>query len=669
MTPSNVNVNVPILSWFDEPIKQSIRSVFNDINTATEALDLAHKYRRNHFRRLRETIRNIKILGMSEPMSLTDLYSPAMVSTTIYRRLYEQEWLSASDTGASSPVRRRQVGRLTRADEFIENHSRVAVLGSAGSGKTTLLRHLALAMCDKVVFANTKFKTSRFPFHVHLPRYARETAGKTSIPDYLAKKLTRYTDSYAPKFVMRLLDRGLAVLVLDSLDEVPPSVRKAVVEQVRETATGYPECQIVVSCRTADYEPIHDSFYEVEIARLTEKAIRTIVNAWFQQERKKAKELLGHLQRDASVKSLCETPLLLSLLCIQFRHDLALPQRKTELFRRCIDAFLRDWDANRGFRRDTVYSNLSDDRKEKIFESVARMALIGGVRYTFPEEDVVRCIESCCDLFGLQLNDAKSILEEIEAHHGILERFSVDSYMFSHPSFQEYFAARNLLSQRQELEAIRKNFDDERWAGVIEFTTTLHGNPTPLLEYLARKSQLGSVKNFPTMARRTQTLLLLYRCLASGVNIPNRTREELYRKIVAAHGHMSKIFRNGGVFPIAVLVQDGVRYSYLYYKRRPTLKSALQPLRRLANEILLVPSELYAKIALSRLDDISFEGSDHSALESVAATLCLAVPIASSRPQEVQGVLTEIKNREVRDFVSRLVAESLQVMSNAPARM
>ena len=83
------------------------------------------------------------------------------------------------------------------------------------------------------------------------------------------------------------------MLVLDSLDEVQPSIRKAVVEQVREMATGYPKCGIVVSCRTADYEPISDSFYEVEIARLTEPAIHTIVNAWFKHERTKAKDLLG----------------------------------------------------------------------------------------------------------------------------------------------------------------------------------------------------------------------------------------------------------------------------------------------------------------------------------------------------------------------------------------
>ena len=51
MTLGNVSIEVPILNWFDEPIKQSIRSVFNDINSATEALDIFNKYRHNHFSR------------------------------------------------------------------------------------------------------------------------------------------------------------------------------------------------------------------------------------------------------------------------------------------------------------------------------------------------------------------------------------------------------------------------------------------------------------------------------------------------------------------------------------------------------------------------------------------------------------------------------------------
>ena len=390
--------NIPILSWFDRPIKQAIWSVFNDVNKATEALDIFRRYRKSHFDRLKESVKHIKILGMSQPVSLTEIYSPAMVSTTIYSRLYEQEWLSVSSSAPANPARRRHVGPLTRADEFIEEHSRVAVLGSAGSGKTTLLRYLALSMCDKKVFVKTKLRTSRCPFFVSLPSYARQTGGEKPLVDYLADELMKYTDEYAPQFVRRLLNKGLAVLLLDSLDEVQPSLRGVVVDQIREIATGFPNCYMVVSCRTADYDPISENFYEVELARLTDAAVRTIVEAWFREKPLKSEELLRHLKRDDSVRSLCETPLLLCLLCIQFHHDLALPKRKIELFRRCIDAFLRDWDASREFRRDTAYSNLSDDRKERIFESVAAAFLTDDVRYTFPTESVVQCIEQCCDL-------------------------------------------------------------------------------------------------------------------------------------------------------------------------------------------------------------------------------------------------------------------------------
>ena len=216
--------------------------------------------------------------------------------------------------------------------------------------------------------------------------------------------------------------------------------------------------------------------------------------------------------------------------------------------------------------------------------------------------------------------------------------------MFSHPSFQEYFAARSLLSQRRELEAIRKNFANERWAGVIEFVAAMHANPAAVLDYLLERSRMESVQNFPTMARRTSTLLLLYRCLSSGVNIAGGHREALYEHIVMAHGHMSTIFRNGGVFPIAVLEEDGLRHTYFYYRKRRTLHAALQPLRRLGNEILGAPSEMYAEKALARLGDIADEGSTHARFAGMAEKLCLAIPIARVRPREVAEILWELKD-------------------------
>lgn len=665
MAPDNGGVEVPILSWFDRPVKQAIWSVFNDLNNYTEALDIFNRYRRNHFKRLKENIQYIKILGMNRPILLTDVYSPAMVSTTIRSRLYEQTWLRVSESVQTSPVRRRPVGRLTRADKFIEDNARVTVLGPAGSGKTTLLRHLALSMCDKEVFSATGLRTSRFPFFVYLPSYARETEGQQPLVDYLANELVTYTNNYAPNFVRRLLEKGLAIVMLDSLDEVQPTLREAVVEQVREFSSGFPRSRIVVSCRTADYDSISESFYEVELERLTEEAVRTTVSAWFRQEPEKSDRLLGVLERDDSILSLCATPLLLSLLCIQFGHDLALPKQRTELFRRCVDAFLREWDAGRGFRRDTAYSSLSDHRKEKIFETVAGACLNRYVRYAIPTEEVISCIQRCCDSFGMNVDEAEGILKEIEAHHGILERFSIDSYMFSHPSLQEYFAAHGLLSQRREMKAVEKHCENRQWAGVIESVAAMHGNPISILEFLAKRSNLTAVKDFRTMARRTSTLVLLYRCVAFGVSIENRRREELYKHIVSAYRHMATILRDSGVFPISVLERKGVvRHTYFYYRRRRTrtLGVALEPLRRLGKSILLVPSDLYAEKVLERVKDISYGGDLQDQLAGIAEALFLVLPIVGVRREEVRGVLEGLKGEDVFGVVRPLVEESLEVL-------
>ena len=82
-------MSIPIFSWFDEPAKKSISSVFDGLNKGTEARDIFRKYRNNHFARLKGNLEHLKILGMSQPVKLTDIYSPAMVSTTIFGRLFD----------------------------------------------------------------------------------------------------------------------------------------------------------------------------------------------------------------------------------------------------------------------------------------------------------------------------------------------------------------------------------------------------------------------------------------------------------------------------------------------------------------------------------------------------------------------------------------------------
>lgn len=660
---------LPILSWFDEPIKQSIRSVFHELNTATEAMDLFKKYRNKHFASLKAALANVKILGMSQPVSLVKIYSPAFASTTIQSRLFEPDWHSAKSDARSSTEPTQRIPRdVVRADGYVESTQRIVVLGGPGSGKTTFLRYIALAYAERDIFRTSRLKTSKFPIFVPLLAFAERKDKGSSFFQYIAEELQRKTDQYAEYFIKRVLEKGLATVLLDGLDEVPSAQRKDVITRITDLCQTFPDTKVVLSCRTADYSGPFEEFYEVELAKLTTTAVHRVIKAWFAHDPKKAHQLIQHLRRDPDVQSLTETPLLLSLLCIQFRHDLSLPKRKTELYQRCIDAFLRDWDAGRGFRRNTAYMGLSDERKERIFEDVAGRYFADELQYHFPESDLCEAIGSCCERFGIPKEEAKNVLKEIEAHHGILERFSVDKFTFSHPSFHEYFAARYFLSIRKEFDAVKKHFDDTRWATAIEFIVSMHPNPIDILRFLKEQSSMVNLKYYPAMARRTQRLWLLYRCLNSGAELRTDVRQELYTHLVDSQISMSKIYENGGVFPIAALMKDGVRHAHAFFHKRSTLYDALQPFRLLSNEILLSPSEEYANIVLARLEQLPAMTDWKGRVSYPALVLCLVVPLTSSKQKEVLAWLERIiKDHKYPSYLADLARESKSVAESSYA--
>ena len=637
----------PIIGWLDEPLKKSFNSVFDGINRGVESLDLFRGFRSTHYQQLNAELRLIKILGMSTPIDLTQLYSPAMITTSISGRLYEQDWLSAKDLAGKASVKRKRDRQSISADEFIEKSNHIVVLGPAGSGKTTLLRYMAMAYCDKQLFKQTNLKSSKIPFYASLLAYSQHALSGVSINDFFASELSRITNGYAKDFVHRVFSQGDGAVFLDSLDEVPLAMREKTISAIKDFSVSFPKNKIVVSSRSADYHPVHDSFCECELTRLSADAINKIVSAWFAEDPAKAAELQHHLANDEGVYSLCETPLLLSLLCIQFRHDLMLPKRRIELYRRCIDAFLRDWDASRGFRRDTAYAQLSDDRKEMIFETVAGGFFKDGQQYVFPQQKLLSVIQACCELFDIPEHCAKDVLNEIEAHHGILERSSADSYMFSHLSFQEYFAARHILAQRQELSIVRSYYKDETWSSVIEFMVALHPDPSSVYEVLMRYSDMSDIRNFPALALRMKTLRLLYRSVLSGSPITRQLRAKLYDHLIEAHFHISATFGNAGVYPLAILGSSGVKHTYVYYKKRPSLPQALQPLGVLANDILRSAPDEYCERVVERLATLDFTAKGRTGLEVVSSGLCLVVPILFARPNAIQTVLEMADNVDI----------------------
>lgn len=633
-------MEIDTISWFDEPIKSSINSVFLGVNSTVEAMDLWNKYRGVHFEILRALVGSVKILGMQNPASLKDLYYPVSITTDIRRRIYAPEWgiINNIDSNVGKPAaaqpnngRRRPPKNREAGDAYVSDNSRVVVLGGPGAGKTTFLKFLALAYSDKDVFKNTKLKTSLFPIYIHLPLLAK---ANIDVIEYIADSVVRRTDQYAVDFYKRLIEKGQSIILLDSLDEVPVENRKNLISLVKSFSKTYPKTRMIISCRTADYDQIFDDFCEIELARLSTEGVDSIVKAWFgKSDSLRANKLLSLLANDEAVASLTETPLLLSLLCIQFKNDLALPKRKTELYRRCVDALLRDWDTTRGFRRDSLYSNLSDDRKEKIFEAVAGGGTSDSIDYEFPEALILQLISNEICRFSLDPNDARGILCEIESHHGIVEKCSAESYEFSHGTMHEYFAARFFVAKRMELEILRKNYEKESWHNVILFMISMMDDSSPLIEFLISKSSLEKFQNYPAFGRRLAHLLLLYRCITMGVNLPPTLRSEVCSHLVKSQVKMLAQINSDGVLPYAAKQLNGVRQAlFRYEKTRPSIDKILRPYRSLMNEMVLSPVKEYSDSVVKEVNEIISNEKEIN-LEKIGVLTCLLVPISDVEPE------------------------------------
>lgn len=661
MSLEDATGGVPVLDWFDGPIKQSISSVFSGLNAGVESLDIFSKFYNAHIACLRSDVEHLKLLGMSAPVSLIDIYNPARVSTTIRRRLYSEEWVDTSGAsvtkkGTISPA--KAASKLVYGDEYIEQHDRVAILGGPGAGKTTFLRFLALAYAEKVVFKKTKLKLTKIPFFVSLPMFQEQNS---SIFDFLLSPIRKKTNEYAESFLRRVLNKGQAIILLDSLDEVSKVDRGAILKKINEFCSEFSKAKIVISCRTADYTDVGlDTFHEVEIAKLDKASVHKIITAWFSDEPEKATKLCSVIDTDRSISSLTETPLLLSLLCIQFRHDLSLPKRKIELFKRCSETLLRDWDTTRGFRRESSYEALTDQAKEKLFEVVAAHFTLVDFTFSFPKAKVLELISDFCSRVALTPEDAPQILEEVDQHHGILEKFSQDHYGFSHTSFHEYFAARAIVAKGLGLKVVQKYLDENDWYPVIEFVVAMADDPSDMIEHLIAKSDMRGLTNYPPMAKRTNWLHLLYRCLATSPYISIGVKNNAIRHLILSQVEIARIYGDGGVFPMSQLMEDGIRHPLFYRNKRSSLSAALQPFRMLTNEILKNPIPGYADAVFEILPTISSLLPNNYMILQDALYLNLITPLARIDGVKVHSLLTEMKKTKSHSAVNELISTSLK---------
>jgi hypothetical protein len=388
----------------------------------------------------------LKVLDMAKPLDLNALYVQVKIREDESRRYVADEEIEALATGQPAALlaatAERTVAKHAEAvqpEDALIQFQHVVVLGDPGAGKTTMLKHLAFRICRGELDGLTGV-----PIFVELRRFI--DSGMDDILAFAVKDCDdRYDFADAGAYVHERLRDGTAALLFDGLDEVLGGADASQANDAYRKASGeisrlcarYPKAPIAVTCRRAGFNGGLDRFQVLEVLDFTWEQSRRFLENWFRGRESEYRDLVNSLNRNVRMKTLAANPLILSLIAIVYENDLELPERRAELYNRCVEVLLKEWDSKRGIRR---YSQFTTDRKRDLLEELAWHFHVQGKRY-FPEPEVLAMIRDFLPTIGLDEADPAAVLKEIAANYGLLKEQATGWYGFWHLTVQEYFAA------------------------------------------------------------------------------------------------------------------------------------------------------------------------------------------------------------------------------------
>lgn len=529
----------------DDLYTHLIKEVASSIQKNLRSLDLFRCARKRYFDSLTTRYGHVRILGMSSPMPIQDLFIPVRVSEETRARKYMDEdymeYINEQERVPSAISRELARGyqrERSSAVEIIEDGSYFIVLGGPGSGKSTLLRYLALLYSGRVMPA--KKQSSFTPLFPILVTFREAIERNTSIAKMLRDPLRQARIPEEDIFLNRLLDSGSCMVLFDGFDELSEIRQGKLVPQINELVTQYPDNTFLISSRTADPLRSLQQFTEIEICEFAQDDVSTFTANWFRgQASDRGKQLAKCINNDIHLKELATTPLLLSLICILYKYDLRIPTNRSELYDRCIECLLREWDASRGIRRESRFERFSVARKAQFFSELAHDFFLRD-KLLFMKSELRGVLTPYLRRLEYQEENTREVLRELLNHHGILVKRSPRVFSFSHLTFQEFFVAKHMVATHSYM-SLLEHIASPRWQEVISLTVSMLPDATEFVRSLLAGLDLSKMRLVGQTGRLGYEGVLLRSLSLSEAVLSPPIRKALYARYFEQHNRVYEI--------------------------------------------------------------------------------------------------------------------------------
>lgn len=380
------------------------------------------------------------------------------------------------------------------ADSVLGRGRRGLVIGQAGSGKTTLLQWFAVRSALGDFSGSLAAWNDTVPFFIPLRRYVnRVLPAPEEFPLTVGRNLTH---EMPPGWVHSLMRAGLALVLVDGVDEMPEGQREQVRAWLGEMAGSFPDARYVVTSRPA---AIGDGWLEglgfaaSELQPMSALDVKEFVHQWHAAMAAEVIEadegsdlaqyeqsLVGAIDGDRHLRALTVSPLLCALLCAlnRERHT-RLPRDRMEIYEAALDMLLERRDRERGV--ELAQTPLTRTEKSLILQDIALWLIRNGWSDAPADRVAAQVGRSLLHLHRVSAEPSE-VFRDLMERSGLLREPAAGRVDFVHRTFQEYLAAKAAVDN-DEIGQLIANAHDDQWREVVVMAAG-HAQPDQCAELL-----------------------------------------------------------------------------------------------------------------------------------------------------------------------------------------
>lgn len=351
-------------------------------------------------------------------------------------------------------------GRVCNADELLseveKSGGKVIITGLAGSGKSVFLKHSFRTVIEKGY--------TYYPVFFELRSLNRVQKKKNILLEEIFSSIHDCCNSFTKAQFNHGLKTGAFYFLLDGFDELNQEIRDQVSDEISALARNHSKCAILITSRPSDEFVSWEGFTQSKLLPFDlEKAVEYITKLKFDEEKKNEfiSDLKGGLFEKH--KDFLSNPLLSAMMLLTYDSFGEIPEKRHIFYAKCFDVLAREHDASKGRYKRELFSDLSMDQIEKAFMFFCALSYVERV-FSFNDDQMVRFVDEAVSACGIEA-DNQCVIRDFRESISIMERVGL-LYEFAHRSFQEYFYAKFVVTDRkltleQKVGWLNRNFSSD----------------------------------------------------------------------------------------------------------------------------------------------------------------------------------------------------------------